>query len=269
MQQVREVMQKREQGEAVDSQQHIAAVLLWRMAAPLLRYIFRNNNRTPADLFMAWKEQMVVDDNNIDVVADADLLRVRGRDDGGAPTTSAPLLLTLALSGCAGPPLQQHDRAHHHWRRRRDGRENEYLPLLFLDFGADPCIRVADMRYDQEDVPAFVGKQLTSYEHLAREMGLSNPPTPFVMPGDREAAAGADERKLMEELMRKHNFDPHSTAEARSFETLLSIWTERVHTESASKLAGHPSLHLRMYVHPRRAPAAPLSNTPSHISLPL
>ena len=125
------------------------------------------------------------------------------------------------------------------------------------------------MRYDQEDVPAFVGKQLTSYEHLAREMGLSNPPTPFVMPGDREAAAGADERKLMEELMRKHNFDPHSTAEARSFETLLSIWTERVHTESANKLAGHPSLDLRMYVHPRRAPAAPLSNTPSHISLPL
>ena len=123
--------------------------------------------------------------------------------------------------------------------------------------------------FDPLDVPAFVGKPLNGYAYLAREMGLSNPPTPFVMPGDREAAASADERKLMAELMQKYNFDPDSTAEARSFETLLSIWTERVHTGSASKLAGHPSLDLRMYVHPRRAPAAPLSNTPSHISLPL
>ena len=143
------------------------------------------------------------------------------------------------------------------------------MPLLFLDFGADRCIRIADMRYDQEDVPAFVRKPLTSHEYLAREMGLVQPPTPFVMPGDREAAAGADERKLMAELMQKYNFDPDSTAEARSFETLLSIWTERVHTEAANKLQGQPSLDLRMYVHPRRAPAAPLSNTPSHISLSL
>ena len=264
-----------ENSEAVDAQQYSAAVLLWRMATPHLRNIFRDNQTVPAELFMAWRERMVVDDNNTAVIRDADqLLKVR---DAVLLLLLPLLLLTRSLSQVA---LARHFKSTVVLTTTDDNGEidverinepeGEHLPLMFLDRGMDGQYSVADPSvFDPLDVPAFVGKPLNSYAYLAREMGLSNPPTPFVMPGDREAAKGADERKLMAELMQKYNFDPDSTAEARSFETLLSIWTERVHTEAANKLQGQPSLDLRMYVHPRRAPAAPLSNTPSHISLSL